>query len=107
MAGSVTAVFNCQGPLDAPVFVGSGIVSRKSFLVSGMPPSAASEAVMQNKEAGAVAAFDHIPFSHVSANFTFNLDNSVSTNIAIILATLEVYSLATVFFSLSSLDGGC
>ncbi|ONM29476.1 embryo defective 2410 [Zea mays] len=43
-----------------------------------MPPSAASEAVMQNKEAGAVAAFDHIPFSHVSANFTFNLDNSVA-----------------------------
>ena len=85
MAGSVTAVFNCQGPLDAPVFVGSGIVSRKSFSVSGMPPSAASEAVMQNKEAGAVAAFDHIPFSHVSANFTFNLDNSVSTNIVIIL----------------------
>ncbi|ONM29471.1 embryo defective 2410 [Zea mays] len=78
LAGSVTAVFNCQGPLDAPVFVGSGIVSRKSFSVSGMPPSAASEAVMQNKEAGAVAAFDHIPFSHVSANFTFNLDNSVA-----------------------------
>lgn len=102
MAGSVTAVFNCQGPLDAPVFVGSGIVSRKSFSVSGMPPSAASEAVMQNKEAGAVAAFDHIPFSHVSANFTFNLDNCVSTNIVIILATSEVYSLAAVFFSLGS-----
>ncbi|KAI7982063.1 hypothetical protein LOK49_LG15G02362 [Camellia lanceoleosa] len=29
LAGSVTAVFNCQGPLDAPVFVGSGLVSRK------------------------------------------------------------------------------
>ncbi|CAL4951973.1 unnamed protein product [Urochloa decumbens] len=78
LAGSVTAVFNCQGPLDAPVFVGSGIVSRKSLSISGMPPSAASEAVMQNKEAGAVAAFDHIPFSHVSANFTFNLDNCVA-----------------------------
>ncbi|KAG8053184.1 hypothetical protein GUJ93_ZPchr0001g29271 [Zizania palustris] len=78
LAGSVTAVFNCQGPLDAPVFVGSGIVSRKSLSISGMPPSAASEAVMQNKEAGAVAAFDHIPFTHVSANFTFNLDNCVA-----------------------------
>nr|CAB3471992.1 unnamed protein product [Digitaria exilis] len=78
LAGAVTAVFNCQGPLDAPVFVGSGIVSRKSLSISGMPPSAASEAVMQNKEAGAVAAFDHIPFSHVSANFTFNLDNCVA-----------------------------
>ncbi|PAN32572.1 hypothetical protein PAHAL_5G497300 [Panicum hallii] len=78
LAGAVTAVFNCQGPLDAPVFVGSGIVSRKSISISGMPPSAASEAVMQNKEAGAVAAFDHIPFSHVSANFTFNLDNCVA-----------------------------
>ncbi|KAL6627318.1 hypothetical protein ACP70R_031044 [Stipagrostis hirtigluma subsp. patula] len=78
LAGAVTAVFNCQGPLDAPVFVGSGIVSRKSVSISGMPPSAASEAVMQNKEAGAVAAFDRIPFSHVSANFTFNLDNCVA-----------------------------
>uniref|UniRef100_A0A0D9UXI8 Translocation and assembly module TamB C-terminal domain-containing protein n=1 Tax=Leersia perrieri TaxID=77586 RepID=A0A0D9UXI8_9ORYZ len=78
LAGSVTAVFNCQGPLDAPVFVGSGIVSRKSLSISGMLPSAASEAVMQNKEAGAVAAFDHIPFTHVSANFTFNLDNCVA-----------------------------
>ncbi|KAB8080215.1 hypothetical protein EE612_000606 [Oryza sativa] len=78
LAGAVTAVFNCQGPLDAPVFVGSGIVSRKSLSVSGMLPSAASEAVMQNKESGAVAAFDHIPFTHVSANFTFNLDNCVA-----------------------------
>lgn len=43
-----------------------------------MPPSVASEAVLQNKEAGAVAAFDRIPFSHVSANFTYNLDNCVS-----------------------------
>ncbi|KAK9061014.1 hypothetical protein SSX86_018194 [Deinandra increscens subsp. villosa] len=29
LAGSVTAVFNSQGPLDAPVFMGSGLVSRK------------------------------------------------------------------------------
>ncbi|XP_072998908.1 protein SUBSTANDARD STARCH GRAIN 4, chloroplastic isoform X1 [Typha latifolia] len=78
LAGSVTAVFNCQGPLDAPIFVGSGIISRKSLSVSSMPPSRASEAVMRNKEAGAVAAFDRIPFSHVSANFTFNLDNCVA-----------------------------
>ncbi|WOL15334.1 hypothetical protein Cni_G24115 [Canna indica] len=78
LAGSVTAVFNCQGPLDAPVFVGSGIISRKSSqTVSTFPPSSAAEAVIENKEAGAVAAFDRIPFSHASANFTFNLDNSV------------------------------
>ncbi|KAJ3694159.1 hypothetical protein LUZ60_009639 [Juncus effusus] len=79
VAGSVTAIVNCQGPLDAPVFVGSGIMSRKSLSVATtMPPSDAAEAVMQNKEAGAVAAFDKIPFSHVSANFTFNLDNCVA-----------------------------
>lgn len=79
MAGSVTAVFNCQGPLVAPIFVGSGIISRKtSQTVSSFLPSSASEAVIENKEAGAVAAFDRIPFSHVSANFTFNLDNGVS-----------------------------
>ncbi|URE40528.1 hypothetical protein MUK42_06558 [Musa troglodytarum] len=78
LAGSVTAVFNCQGPLVAPVFVGSGIISRKtSQTVSSFLPSSASEAVIENKEAGAVAAFDRIPFSHVSANFTFNLDNCV------------------------------
>ncbi|PKA54157.1 hypothetical protein AXF42_Ash018167 [Apostasia shenzhenica] len=79
LAGSVTAIFNCQGPLDAPVFVGSGIVSRKSsYSASNLSPTSASEAVIKNKEAGAVAAFDRIPFSHVSANFTYNLDNSVA-----------------------------
>lgn len=79
VAGSVTAVFNCQGPLDAPVFVGSGLVSRKiSSSVADVPASAAYEAIMKNKEAGAVAAFDRVPFSYVSANFTFNTDNCVA-----------------------------
>lgn len=80
LAGSVTAVFNCQGPLDAPVFVGSGLVSRKiSSSVADVPiSSAAYEAIMKNKEAGAVAAFDRVPFSYVSANFTFNTDNCVA-----------------------------
>ncbi|KAL4579660.1 hypothetical protein LXL04_015816 [Taraxacum kok-saghyz] len=79
VAGSVTAVFNCQGPLDAPVFVGSGLVSRKlSSAVADVPTSPAYEAIMKNKEAGAVAAFDRVPFSYVSANFTFNTDNCVA-----------------------------
>ncbi|KAK9149506.1 hypothetical protein Scep_008263 [Stephania cephalantha] len=79
LAGSVTSVFNCQGPLDAPVFVGSGIVSRKTAnLISAFPVSSASEAVLTGKEAGAVAAFDRVPFSYVSANFTFNTDNCVA-----------------------------
>ncbi|XP_062019839.1 protein TIC236, chloroplastic isoform X2 [Rosa rugosa] len=79
LAGSVTAVFNCQGPLDAPIFVGSGMVSRRmSQSVSDFPPSAASEAVLKSKEAGAVAAFDRVPFSCVSANFTFNTDSCVA-----------------------------
>jgi len=74
----VTAVFNCQGPLDAPIFVGSGMVSRKiSYSVSDVPLSSASEAMLKNKEAGAVAAFDRVPFSYLSANFTFNTDNCV------------------------------
>ncbi|KAK3027022.1 hypothetical protein RJ639_041177 [Escallonia herrerae] len=51
-AGSVTAVFNCQGPLDAPIFVGSGLVSRKlANAVSEIPSSVAYEAMMKNKEA--------------------------------------------------------
>lgn len=79
LAGSVTAVFNCQGPLDAPVFVGSGLVSRKiSQSVSQLPVSAASEAILRSKDAGAVAAVDRIPFSYISANFTFNTDNCVA-----------------------------
>ncbi|KAF5200612.1 embryo defective [Thalictrum thalictroides] len=79
LAGSITAVFNCQGPLDAPVFVGSGVVSRKTVHSdSNFPASSASEAMMKSKEAGAVAAFDRIPFSYVSANFTFNTDNDVA-----------------------------
>ncbi|XP_021893474.1 uncharacterized protein LOC110811326 isoform X1 [Carica papaya] len=79
LAGYVTAVFNCQGPLDAPVFVGSGMVSRKiAHSISDVPASIASEAVLKSKEAGAVAAFDRVPFSYLSANFTFNTDNNVA-----------------------------
>ncbi|CAK9179201.1 unnamed protein product [Ilex paraguariensis] len=79
LAGSVTTVFNCQGPLDAPIFVGSGLVSRKITLsVSDIPASAAYEAMLNNKEAGAVAAIDRVPFSYISANFTFNTDNCVA-----------------------------
>nr|KJB53944.1 hypothetical protein B456_009G011800 [Gossypium raimondii] len=79
LAGSVTAVFNCQGPLTAPIFVGSGMVSRKiSYSVFDVPSSSASEAMLKNKEAGAVAAFDRIPLSYLSANFTFNTDNCVA-----------------------------
>lgn len=80
LAGSVTAVFNCQGPLDAPIFVGSGMVSRKiSHSISDFPESCASEAMLKSKEAGAVAAFDRVPLSYLSANFTFNTDNCVSS----------------------------
>ncbi|CAA0810610.1 embryo defective 2410 [Striga hermonthica] len=79
LAGSVTAVFNCQGPLDAPVFVGSALVSRKLIhFPANTPRSAAYEAMIKNKEAGAVAAIDHVPFSYISANFTFNTDNCVA-----------------------------
>lgn len=86
LAGSVTAVFNCQGPLDAPIFVGSAMVSRKfSQLISENPTSAALEAMLKSKEAGAVAAFDRIPFSYVSANFTFNTDDCVSSAIPVFM----------------------
>ncbi|KAJ0260266.1 Protein TIC236 [Hirschfeldia incana] len=79
LAGSVTAVFNCQGPLDAPVFVGSCMVSRKiAYLSPDLPSSVAYESMLKNKEAGAVAAFDRVPFSYLSANFTFNTDNCVA-----------------------------
>lgn len=55
------------------------MVSRKiSQSSSDFPASFASEAVLKSKEAGAVAAFDRVPFSYLSANFTFNTDNCVS-----------------------------
>ncbi|KAL6980146.1 hypothetical protein U1Q18_021795 [Sarracenia purpurea var. burkii] len=79
LAGSVTAVFNCQGPLDAPVFVGSGLASRKiAHALSDFPASSALEAMMKSKDAGAVGALDRVPFSYISANFTFNTDNCVA-----------------------------
>ncbi|KAL9233913.1 hypothetical protein vseg_008847 [Gypsophila vaccaria] len=79
LAGCVTAIFNCQGPLETPVFVGSGMVTRKTGpFISDTNTSLASEAVANNKDAGAVAAFDRIPFSYLSANFTFNTDNCVA-----------------------------
>lgn len=94
MAGLVSAVFNCQGPLEAPIFVGSGLISKKTahYSITEFPLSVASEAVIKNKEAGAVAACDRIPFSHVSANFTFNTDNCVSVNILMYHKNLNSYS---------------
>ncbi|TKY74672.1 hypothetical protein E2542_SST03435 [Spatholobus suberectus] len=79
LAGSITALFNCQGPLDTPIFVGTGMVSRNfSSLHVDTPATVASEALAKSKEAGALAAFDRVPFSHVSANFTFNTDNCIA-----------------------------
>ncbi|XP_058785828.1 protein TIC236, chloroplastic-like [Vicia villosa] len=79
LAGSVTALFNCQGPLDNPVFAGTAMVSRTSPLLHvDTPATVASEALAKSREAGAVAAFDRVPFSYVSANFTFNTDNCVA-----------------------------
>ncbi|XP_048494076.1 protein TIC236, chloroplastic isoform X2 [Beta vulgaris subsp. vulgaris] len=79
VAGFVTAIFNCQGPLDAPIFVGSGMVARKMGPSAfDIPASSASEAVVKSKDAGAVAAIDRIPCSYLSANFTFNTDNCIA-----------------------------
>ncbi|XP_023524011.1 uncharacterized protein LOC111788077 isoform X2 [Cucurbita pepo subsp. pepo] len=79
LAGSVTAVFNCQGPLDSPILVGRGMFSRKmNHSILDLPASCASEAVVKSKEAGAMTAVDRFPLSNVSANFTFNFDNCVA-----------------------------
>ncbi|RDX99770.1 hypothetical protein CR513_17133, partial [Mucuna pruriens] len=78
LAGSIAALFNCQGPLDAPIFVGTGMVSRTFSSHVETPTTVASEALAKSKEAGALAAFDRVPFSHVSANFTFNTDNCIA-----------------------------
>lgn len=55
------------------------MVSRKiTNSASDVSSTSASEAILKSKEAGAVAAFDRVPFSYLSANFTFNTDNCVS-----------------------------
>ncbi|KAH9324119.1 hypothetical protein KI387_004297 [Taxus chinensis] len=78
VAGSLKAVFNCQGPLDVPVFVGSAVISKKHNDDLNMPSSVVSEVVRKNRDIGAVAAFDRVPFSYMSANFTFNSDNCMA-----------------------------
>ncbi|ERN06068.1 uncharacterized protein LOC18434256 [Amborella trichopoda] len=90
LAGSVSAVFNCQGPLDAPVFVGSGMISRRTaHSIMNYPVSSASEAVLRNKDTGAVAAMDRIPFSYVSANFTYSTDSSIADLYGIRVSLLD------------------
>lgn len=78
MAGALKAAVYCRGPLEVPVFAGSAEILKKNMdtALNG-PSSAATEAVKQHETKGAVAAFDRIPFSYASANFTFDTDNCV------------------------------
>lgn len=57
--------------------MGSAVSRKIAHLANELPISIAYETVIKNKEAGAVAAMDCVPFSYISANFTFNTDNCV------------------------------
>ncbi|KAI5082263.1 hypothetical protein GOP47_0002006 [Adiantum capillus-veneris] len=79
LAGAIKAAVYCRGPLEVPVFAGSAEISKKNMTVAlNGPTTAASEAVKQHESRGAVAAFDRIPFSYASANFTFDTDNCMA-----------------------------
>ena len=74
------------------------MVSRKIIHISAdTPKSAAHEAMLNNKEAGAVAAIDNVPLSYVSANFTFNTDNCVS-NYSPVIHGSQLDSFFKIFF---------
>lgn len=79
LAGAIKAAVYCRGPLEVPVFAGSAEISKKNVgtALDG-PSTAATEAIKRHEEKGAVAAFDRIPFSYASANFTFDTDNCVA-----------------------------
>jgi hypothetical protein len=92
LAGSLKGVVYCRGPLDCPIFEGSIETTGKNMsLTYDTQPSAAVDAIQKNIEKGAVAAYDHVPFTSASASFTFNSDNCVSFSIlpTLISALLE------------------
>ncbi|WVZ19349.1 hypothetical protein V8G54_006671 [Vigna mungo] len=108
LAGSMTALFNCQGPLDTPIFVGTGMLSRtSSSLHVDTPTTEASEVLAKSMEAGALAVFDRVPFSHVSANFTFNTDNCIADLYGIRASLVdggEIQGAGTVWICSEALD---
>jgi hypothetical protein len=78
LAGALKAAVYCRGPLELPVFAGSAEMSKKNVEIAlNGPPSCATEAIRQYEDKGAIAAFDRIPFSYASANFTFDTDTCV------------------------------
>ncbi|KAL9313337.1 hypothetical protein ACSQ67_018789 [Phaseolus vulgaris] len=108
LAGSMTALFNCQGPLDTPIFVGTGMLSRTfSSLHVETPTTEASEVLAKSTEAGALAVFDRVPFSHASANFTFNTDNCIADLYGIRASLVdggEIQGAGTVWICSEALD---
>ena len=78
LAGVLKAAVYCRGPLEVPVFAGSAEMSKKNVGIAlDGPSSSATEAIKQHEDKGAIAAFDRIPFSYASANFTFDTDTCV------------------------------
>lgn len=79
LAGAIKAAVYCRGPLEVPVFAGSADISKVTVGI-GLDEvcTAATEAIKQYEDRGAVAAFDRVPFSNASANFTFDTDNCIA-----------------------------
>ncbi|CAI5527560.1 unnamed protein product, partial [Closterium sp. Naga37s-1] len=82
MAGSLQGLLFCRGPLDAPIFEGTAELAAEpadvDAAVAAVVGSDAAGAVEAWRGKGAVGAYDRVPVTAATANFTFNTDDCVS-----------------------------
>ncbi|CAI7870869.1 unnamed protein product [Closterium sp. NIES-53] len=82
LAGSLQGLLFCRGPLDAPIFEGTAELAAVSAdvdaAVAAVAGSDAAGAVEAWRGEGAVGAYDRVPVTAATANFTFNTDDCVS-----------------------------
>ncbi|CAI5993110.1 unnamed protein product [Closterium sp. NIES-64] len=82
LAGSLQGLLFCRGPLDAPIFEGTAELAAEpadvDAAVAAVAGSDAAGAVEAWRGEGAVGAYDRVPVTAATANFTFNTDDCVS-----------------------------
>ncbi|CAI5517516.1 unnamed protein product [Closterium sp. Naga37s-1] len=79
LAGSLQGLLFCRGPLDAPIFEGTAELAAEpadvDAAVAAVAGSDAAGAVEAWRGEGAVGAYDRVPVTAATANFTFNTDD--------------------------------
>ncbi|CAI5478753.1 unnamed protein product [Closterium sp. Yama58-4] len=85
LAGSLQGLLFCRGPLDAPIFEGTAELAAEpadvDAAVAAVAGSDAAGAVEAWRGEGAVGAYDRVPVTAATANFTFNTDDCVSAEL--------------------------